>query len=239
MPRPHSLLPITVAFGLALVLAGCGGSSDHSGTSAHVTINIPPAASGGATSSAPSATTAASPNRTAATTSTRTAATPPATTGASSPTKTTTAAGAKPASRTSRQHPRKPVQSASALAAAQAKSRAKKAAAPKAGVPPTAHVSGPTPNVCLNASGLLNPHAIATGEWEALSPATQVPVFVQGPYLTAAEAQAYAQTYTGINLVAPGGLYVASADLTSHLQFWVNAVAKCLSQTSGSGTISF
>jgi hypothetical protein len=54
------------------------------------------------------------------------------------------------------------------------------------------------------------------------------PVFVDGPYKSAAEAKSSAASLAGVQDAANGGLYVASAALTSKAGPVVRAVAKCL-----------
>jgi hypothetical protein len=80
---------------------------------------------------------------------------------------------------------------------------------------------------------------IESEEWEALDPTSKGPVYVEGPFQTPDQVQQYTSTYTGVNLVAAGGLYAVSAALSSHLDFQVDSVAKCLSAATGSGTLSF
>jgi hypothetical protein len=110
---------------------------------------------------------------------------------------------------------------------------------PNAGIPRSAHVSGPTPNICLKAVGLLTPHATQTSTWEAYDPTTKAPVFVDGPYKNKGQARASAKSLVGVESASPGGLYVVSANLASHLGFKVTATAKCLSGSSGQGTLRF
>ena len=107
-----------------------------------------------------------------------------------------------------------------------------------AGLPSGTNVQGPTPIECMQQRQLINPHAMQLEEWEGVDPLTHKPIFVIGPFQSPGLAQQYVQTYQGINLDAAGGLYVASAALTSNLNFQVNALAKCLMTAIGQGTLS-
>lgn len=75
--------------------------------------------------------------------------------------------------------------------------------------------------------------------WEGFDSTNHLPVYVDGPYKDASQAAAAAQALNGIEEEASGGLYRVTADLHGNLTFQVNAVAKCLSQTSGQGTLTF
>lgn len=112
------------------------------------------------------------------------------------------------------------------------------ATTPNAGIPAAANVEGPTPIDCMQRKSLIDPHAIQSEEWEGLSPLDKkTPMFVMGPFKTTDLVQQYVKTYTGINLVAAGGLYVVSSALHSHLEFQVNALALCLKSATGQGTL--
>jgi hypothetical protein len=100
-------------------------------------------------------------------------------------------------------------------------------------------VSGPTPTSCLNAAGLLNARATQVSSWQALDPTNKQPVFVVGPYTNPGAAKASARSLSGIEEEAAGGLYAVTAKLTSKLGFKVDAVAQCLSATSGKGVVAF
>ncbi|MGO9958479.1 MAG: hypothetical protein ACLP50_21360 [Solirubrobacteraceae bacterium] len=125
------------------------------------------------------------------------------------------------------------------VATSTAPTTAASALVPDAGIPSSAHVTGPTPITCLAAAGLLSPHATQTSTWEAVDATSKAGVFVDGPYTNAAQADASAQSLAGVEDEASGGLYVVSAFLTSHLGSWVDTVAKCLSATSGQGVLKY
>jgi hypothetical protein len=110
---------------------------------------------------------------------------------------------------------------------------------PNGGMPPNAQVSGPTPETCLSDAGLLRTHAMQFGIWEAFDPTNNQPVFVDGPYTNPQGAESAAQALTGIEEENAGGLYRVTASLHSLLTFKVNAVASCLSGTSGKGVLTF
>jgi hypothetical protein len=62
-------------------------------------------------------------------------------------------------------------------------------------------------------------------------------VFVDGPFVNAPAAIQDGQTLQGVESVATGGLYVVSAALSGGLTGTVNAVAGCLANTAGQGTL--
>lgn len=113
------------------------------------------------------------------------------------------------------------------------------ATTPNAGIPRSAHVSGPTPIICLKAAGLITVHATQESTWEGLVPGTKVAVYVDGPYKTKAQAKASAKSLAGVEEEAAGGLYDVTAYLSAHVKYKVSEVTQCLSNASGRGTLTF
>lgn len=116
--------------------------------------------------------------------------------------------------------------------------------APKGSKPPTDTTiaatsatpayNGPDPMHCLELAGLTQVRAgNEEGVWEGNLPNTSASdtreiVFLAGPYASGDEATAYAQSLQGIELASAGARWVASAALTSNLDFQVKAVASCM-----------
>jgi hypothetical protein len=84
------------------------------------------------------------------------------------------------------------------------------------------------PLACLREANLYKPAKSGDGVWSGVERKSGKPVFVDGPYKSAAEAKSSAASLAGVQDAANGGLYVASAALTSKAGPVVRAVAKCL-----------
>jgi len=235
-----------------LGLAACGGAGSHTTGTA--------LASGGAASGGAAAPKAAVGSTGASTTSTTAESTGTRSNGGgkgkranASPAPGGSSAGSATAGRTSTTStsaatPVSEVKPAKAKPTAGSRRRAPRLPAPRPsppapipnnGIPPSAQVSGPTPISCLDVANLQNAHAMQVATWEAFDATNDMPVYVDGPYKDAGQATASAQALDGIEEEAAGGLYRVTASLHSNLSFQVNAVARCLSQTSGKGVLTF
>ena len=259
---PKRIPVIAIAVGLAV--AGCGGSSSHHAAlpSASASISSPRilAASQSTTAgSAPSAETTLPRSRTRHHGATHASPSQPPSVSTSSPTPRRHATQArhhkgeaptqvtKLRSRTGTHaaHPSKvPPSSTTATSTTSTTSATETATpvattTPNAGIPSGTDVGGPTPIDCMNQQSLTNPHAMQLEEWEARDPRTKSPIFVEGPFESNGTVDQYVQTYQGINLVAAGGIYVASAPLSSGLQTQVDALARCLRRATGNGPLGF
>jgi hypothetical protein len=84
------------------------------------------------------------------------------------------------------------------------------------------------PIACLAQAGLYKPAKSGDGLWSAVERKSGKPVFVDGPYKSAAEAKTSAASLVGVQDAAKGGLYVVSAAVRSNAGPVVRMVAKCL-----------
>jgi hypothetical protein len=92
-------------------------------------------------------------------------------------------------------------------------------------------------------NGLGQPQLLRPNEWRAVAALEDKPIYVDGPYVSTAQAISAAQSLAGIESVAAGGHYVVSSLLAYHVTPYVNALAKCLAaagnQPSGQKPIRF
>lgn len=91
-----------------------------------------------------------------------------------------------------------------------------------------ANPSKEAPLACLRQANLYKPAKSGDGLWSAVERKSGKPVFVDGPYKSAAEAKTSAASLVGVQDAAKGGLYVVSAAVRSHAGPVVRIVAKCL-----------
>jgi hypothetical protein len=102
----------------------------------------------------------------------------------------------------------------------------------------SAAYTGPNPEHCLQVANLDDERAGAeSGTWignlpgSAESDSTAV-VILSGPYASDAAASQYASSLNGVEISKAGGLFVATAALTSHLDIQVDAAAACMAAGS-------
>src|SRR5262249_54124961 len=80
---------------------------------------------------------------------------------------------------------------------------------------------------CLAQAGLMHPRLTHGQDWTGQAPKTHDSVFVDGPYKSAAAAEASAKSLQAIEYATQGGLFVASEPLRSRLDEQVKTVAAC------------
>lgn len=103
-----------------------------------------------------------------------------------------------------------------------------------AGTPGSPWYTGPDPEHCLQVSGLSDVRAgLEQNVWEGNFAGTSVNdtraiIFLSGPYKSSDAATQYANSLQGIELASAGGRWVASAALTSKLDFQVKSTAACM-----------
>lgn len=98
---------------------------------------------------------------------------------------------------------------------------------------------GPTPRQCLAGTGLKDVHSPSAGEWTAKDPLGGASLFVDGPFVSHADAGKDGDSLSAVQAVGVGGLYVVTANLNTHEGGTVRAVAKCLAPSRGHGGMRF
>jgi hypothetical protein len=194
----------------ALVLAGCGGAGKHASSTTSDAAVTQAAATSPSTASTTTST---------STTSTSTASTSTATTPSTTSTRTATSTPAA----TPKQRAKHPA----AVAV-----RATTHSTPSTTAPATTRTSPPKPQspvACMVRAGLkhVGP-AVQTGTWQGTDPASHHPIYVDGPYKSAAAARASVSTLLGINQAAAGGVWEVAADLRAPTGPAVHRIAACL-----------
>ncbi len=82
-------------------------------------------------------------------------------------------------------------------------------------------------------AGLLHVGAATqVGTWQGTDPASNRPIYVDGPYKSAAAAGQSASTLVDVSQVAAGGVWEVSASLRGGTGPAVRRVAVCLAKTS-------
>lgn len=183
-----------------LVLAGCGGSGKRATSTTSDAVTTRAATTSPSTTSTPtSKSTASSPS----TTSTRT-------------TTSTPAAGAK--------QPAKRKATASVGATTHSTPSTTPAATTR-----TATAKPQSPVACMVRAGLQHVGPAAqTGTWQGTDPASHRPIYVDGPYKSAAAARESVSTLVGVNQAAAGGVWEVAAALRAPTGPAVHRVAACL-----------